>query len=142
LEFEEQTPLDARGWTVTGPADRWVLTAANDAELSDLLAQTVAWEHPEAAREQQDGPPIPEGQTALVYFVGYRPDTAVRDSTVGVYESEGDWVVAVERTRGTDGGAAVVCYERHLMFVDAPPPASVRLRFEDTTKTPSEVTWW
>jgi ketosteroid isomerase-like protein len=142
LKFEEQTPLAALGWTIAGPADRWVLVAADDAELSELLAQTAVWEHPEAPHEQQEVPPVPEGQTALVYFVGYRQDGAVRDSTVGVYESDGDWVVAVRRTRDAGLGTQAIIYERHLVFVDAPPPNSVRLRFESARVEPAEVTWW
>ncbi|MDR2564684.1 MAG: hypothetical protein LBC97_01235 [Bifidobacteriaceae bacterium] len=141
LKFEEQTPLDPNGWDVTGPADRWVLVAADDAELSELLAQTAVPNRPGAEPEPQEVPPIPEDQTALLYFVGYRSHTAVQDSTVGVYESGDDWVVHVRRT-DSDHGEDTVSFERHLVFVDAGVPDTVRLRFEDTTRDPTEVTWW
>jgi hypothetical protein len=117
------------------------LAASNDAELADLLAATAVWDEPTADPVPPPVPPIPEGQTALLYFVSYRPHTATLDTTVGVYDAGGDWVVAVRRTdHGV--GAEVLCFERHLLFVDAPAPTSVRLRFEDATRDPAEVTWW
>jgi hypothetical protein len=141
LQFEEQAPLDQAGWTITGPADRWVLAADDSAELSRLLAETAVWDYPEEEPGPQEAPPVPAGQTALLYFVGYRPHSAVQDSTVGVYQSGGDWVVDVRR-EDMGAGSDAIYYERHLVFVDAAPPASVRLRFEDVRQDPPEVTWW
>ena len=141
LEFAEQTPIDASGWTITGSADRWVLVAADDGELSDLLAETSVWEGPEPEPEPPAAPAVPEGHTALLYYVGSRSHTAVEDSTVGVYESDGSWVVDVQRT-DPGYGQDTISYEWHLVFVDAAPPDSVRLRFEESRQGTTEVTWW
>jgi hypothetical protein len=143
LEFEEQERLDERGWTVAGPADKWVLAAVDDGQLSEALADTAVWHNgPLEAEDAVEAPAIPEGQTALLYFAGDRPGSAVVDSTVGIYESDGEWSVFVERVESASGGTDAIISERHLVFVDAPAPRSVRLRFEDTSTDPPEVTWW
>jgi hypothetical protein len=119
------------------------LVATDDAQLSEVLADTAVWKDaPLEAEEPLDVPAIPEGWTALVYFVGDLPGSAVTDSAVGVYESDGVWTVAVERVDSGLGGLAAILSTRHLLFVDAPAPESVRLRFEDTRTDPPEVTWW
>ncbi|MDR2372842.1 MAG: hypothetical protein LBD77_01800 [Bifidobacteriaceae bacterium] len=70
--------------------------------------------------EAVEVPTIPEGQTALLYFVGDRPGSAVVDSTAAVFESDGEWTVVVERADSGAGGTNDVIPERHLAFVDAP----------------------
>ncbi|MDR1427163.1 MAG: hypothetical protein LBJ08_05330, partial [Bifidobacteriaceae bacterium] len=53
LDFEEPAPLDPRAWAIAGPADRWVLVATDDAELSELLAETAVPDHPGQEPEPQ-----------------------------------------------------------------------------------------
>ncbi|MDR3360097.1 MAG: hypothetical protein LBO20_05530 [Bifidobacteriaceae bacterium] len=116
--------------------------ASDDAELSEALAETAVWHAPGLAPELPEVPAIPEGQTALLYFAGDLPGSAVVDLTLGVYESDREWTVAVERVDTGEGGTDAIISVRHLVFVDAPAPESVRLRFEDTRSDPPEVTWW
>ncbi|MDR1427549.1 MAG: hypothetical protein LBJ08_07325 [Bifidobacteriaceae bacterium] len=72
LRFEEQPFIEARGWTINGPADRWIMPAADDGELAGLLAETAVWDHQGSEPGPQEVPPIPGGQTALLFwlFVG------------------------------------------------------------------------
>jgi hypothetical protein len=140
LKFEA-VGLDDRGWKPTGPAERWVMAASSDQELAALLLQTgevTAWPEP----DPPSAPPLPDGQTALLYYAGYLPGSDYFDTLVGVWDSDGDWVLAVRRASHGRGGTDALIEQRSLLFVDAPPPKSVRLRFEDPTREPPETTWW
>ncbi|MDR2380769.1 MAG: hypothetical protein LBE08_06290, partial [Bifidobacteriaceae bacterium] len=54
----------------------------------------------------------------------------------GVYGADGEWVVtayAVRYDTGDEIAPAVVWGHRAVLFVDAPPPKSVRIRGEEPT---------
>ncbi|MDR2374569.1 MAG: hypothetical protein LBD77_10875 [Bifidobacteriaceae bacterium] len=130
LSFEEVNTRS--GSTAGGTGCPWVRVVLDDAELRDLWF------------DQEDGgasgnaavgeaPPIPDGATALWLCAGWESHGVDR-KIGGVYGSDGEWVVAAYAVRYDTGDEivpAVVWGRRAVLFVDAPPPKSVRIRVEE-----------
>ncbi|MDR1186037.1 MAG: hypothetical protein LBK95_01045 [Bifidobacteriaceae bacterium] len=131
LDFTEEDLSEDGGWDRTGLPERWVQIATSDRELKELLAGTATV------------PPLPQGQTALLYYVGGGSPGITRYEVTGVYSTGEEWTLAVHLEATGHIGLTIYQSSRFLVFVDAPAPKTVNLRFEDRLGDGDpEVTWW
>ncbi|MDR3359777.1 MAG: hypothetical protein LBO20_03815 [Bifidobacteriaceae bacterium] len=143
LSFEE---VKTRSGSMAGGLDEpWVRVVSDDAELRDLWFDQEDRGVLVGSPAVDEVPPIPEGATALWLCAGWESHGVGRQ-VEGVYESDGEWVVAAYAVRYDTGDEivpAIVWGHRAVLFVDAPPPKSVRIRVEDRTggELDGLVTW-
>jgi hypothetical protein len=78
-------------------------------------------------------PEIPEGVTALEFYPG--PSTgAVGFVILGVFDSGGEWVVAVRQQRYGEGTADEICF-LGVVYVQAPAPGDVKIRTDSARRS-------
>jgi hypothetical protein len=131
LDFTEETLQEEGGWDRADSPERWVIAATSDAELEAILAGTATV------------PPLPAGTTALLFYVGGRSPSFMPYEVTGIYGDTEEWTLAVRKNPTDEVLLAVYQSSRYLVFVDAPAPKTVKLRFEDhTVEGEPEVTWW
>ncbi|MDR2567499.1 MAG: hypothetical protein LBC97_15870 [Bifidobacteriaceae bacterium] len=119
--------------------------------LKDDGMLAACWGEPGAAGGIQprehiidgDAPDIPGGVTAVWFEVGLEMPTASAE-VQGVYASHDEWTIAVRMIDlGPATTVAVDSFPAGILFVEAPPPGKVRVRFEDQTggSVDGQVIW-
>ncbi|MDR0366601.1 MAG: hypothetical protein LBH68_07240 [Bifidobacteriaceae bacterium] len=97
-------------------------------EAAELEPWSPVGSAPKAAAD------IPDGVTVVYFNPGPLADGGQYFEVTGVFDDDGDWVVAIDREdRGGASIQAIVDGTRGVLFVEAPPPNSVAIRVENHT---------